>query len=63
MGSLDVIPHVPIDIPHADRGLEQGESSQLSIEEPPPASESQVSGTNFTIPFFLKKNSCGSMPY
>ncbi|KAH0693111.1 hypothetical protein KY285_020208 [Solanum tuberosum] len=36
VGSLVVVPHAPIDIPHEDRGPDQGESSQPSIEAPPP---------------------------
>uniref|UniRef100_M1DZ55 Putative plant transposon protein domain-containing protein n=1 Tax=Solanum tuberosum TaxID=4113 RepID=M1DZ55_SOLTU len=57
VGTLVVVPHVPIEIPHANRGPEQGESSQPSTEAPPPpASASQALGTFFTIPMlFLKK--------
>uniref|UniRef100_M1DJR3 Integrase core domain containing protein n=1 Tax=Solanum tuberosum TaxID=4113 RepID=M1DJR3_SOLTU len=57
VGTLDVVPPVPIDIPHADRGLEQGESSQPSTEAPPPpASASQAQCTFVTIPMlFLEK--------
>uniref|UniRef100_M1D9H8 Putative plant transposon protein domain-containing protein n=1 Tax=Solanum tuberosum TaxID=4113 RepID=M1D9H8_SOLTU len=36
MGTLVVVLHVQIDIPHADRGPEQWESSQPSTEAPPP---------------------------
>ncbi|KAH0681201.1 hypothetical protein KY284_022286 [Solanum tuberosum] len=36
VGSLIVVPHAPIDIPHEDRGPDQGESSQPSTEAPPP---------------------------
>uniref|UniRef100_M1DZX6 Putative plant transposon protein domain-containing protein n=1 Tax=Solanum tuberosum TaxID=4113 RepID=M1DZX6_SOLTU len=57
MGSLVVVPHVTIDIPHADKGPKQGESSQPSIEAPlPPASASQAPGNFVTIPtLFLEK--------
>uniref|UniRef100_M1DKB4 Putative plant transposon protein domain-containing protein n=1 Tax=Solanum tuberosum TaxID=4113 RepID=M1DKB4_SOLTU len=55
---LAVVPHVPIDIPPADRGPTQGDSSQPSSSDapPPPASTSQAPGTFVTIPmFFLEK--------
>uniref|UniRef100_M1DRY0 Putative plant transposon protein domain-containing protein n=1 Tax=Solanum tuberosum TaxID=4113 RepID=M1DRY0_SOLTU len=57
VGSLAVVPHVPLDIPHADRGPEHGESSQPSTEAPPPlASASQAPGTFVTISmFYLEK--------
>uniref|UniRef100_M1DR88 Putative plant transposon protein domain-containing protein n=1 Tax=Solanum tuberosum TaxID=4113 RepID=M1DR88_SOLTU len=57
MGTLVVVPHVPLDIPHADRGPEKGESSQPSTEAPPPlVSTSYPPGTYVTIPMiFLKK--------
>uniref|UniRef100_M1DTY9 Integrase core domain containing protein n=1 Tax=Solanum tuberosum TaxID=4113 RepID=M1DTY9_SOLTU len=38
VGSLAIVPHVPIDIPHANRGPEKRESSQPSTEAPPPPS-------------------------
>uniref|UniRef100_M1D9B6 Putative plant transposon protein domain-containing protein n=1 Tax=Solanum tuberosum TaxID=4113 RepID=M1D9B6_SOLTU len=57
IGTLAVIPHVPLEIPQASRDPEQGESSQSSTEAPPPpASASQTSGTFITIPMlFLEK--------
>uniref|UniRef100_M1DFB9 Integrase core domain containing protein n=1 Tax=Solanum tuberosum TaxID=4113 RepID=M1DFB9_SOLTU len=56
-GSLAVVSHVPIDISHADRGPEHGESSHPSTEAPPPpALASQALGTFVTIPtLFLEK--------
>ncbi|KAH0773545.1 hypothetical protein KY290_010682 [Solanum tuberosum] len=36
LGTVVVVPHIPIDIPHADRCPKQGESSQPSTEAPPP---------------------------
>uniref|UniRef100_M1DX99 Integrase core domain containing protein n=1 Tax=Solanum tuberosum TaxID=4113 RepID=M1DX99_SOLTU len=46
VGSLAVVPHVPIDIPDVNRGPEQGESSQPSTEAPlPSASISQAPNT------------------
>uniref|UniRef100_M1DGE7 Putative plant transposon protein domain-containing protein n=1 Tax=Solanum tuberosum TaxID=4113 RepID=M1DGE7_SOLTU len=36
MGTLVVVPHVPLEIPQADRGTEQEESSQPSKDAPPP---------------------------
>uniref|UniRef100_M1DJV8 Integrase core domain containing protein n=1 Tax=Solanum tuberosum TaxID=4113 RepID=M1DJV8_SOLTU len=43
VGLLAVVPYVPIDILYANRGLEQGESSQPSTgAPPPPASASQA---------------------
>ncbi|KAH0748018.1 hypothetical protein KY290_027250 [Solanum tuberosum] len=35
VGTLVVVPHVPLEIPQAGRGQEQGESSQPSTEAPP----------------------------
>uniref|UniRef100_M1DGK6 Integrase core domain containing protein n=1 Tax=Solanum tuberosum TaxID=4113 RepID=M1DGK6_SOLTU len=57
VGTLAVIPHVPLEIPQASRDPEQGESSQPSTKAPPPpASASQTSGTFITIPMlFLEK--------
>ncbi|KAH0682804.1 hypothetical protein KY285_020320 [Solanum tuberosum] len=55
VGTLAVVPHVPIDMPHVDRGLEQGESSQPSTKEPPPSSF-EASGTYVTISMlFIEK--------
>ncbi|KAH0748212.1 hypothetical protein KY290_027444 [Solanum tuberosum] len=46
VGTFVVVPYVPIDIPYADRGPEQGESSQPYTGEPPsPASASQAPST------------------
>uniref|UniRef100_M1DAG0 Integrase core domain containing protein n=1 Tax=Solanum tuberosum TaxID=4113 RepID=M1DAG0_SOLTU len=36
VGSLAVLPHIPSDIPYADRGPGQGKSSQPYTEAPPP---------------------------
>uniref|UniRef100_M1DLY3 Putative plant transposon protein domain-containing protein n=1 Tax=Solanum tuberosum TaxID=4113 RepID=M1DLY3_SOLTU len=57
VNTLVVVPHVPFDIPHTDRGPEHEESSQPSTEAPaPPASASQTPGTFVTIPMlFLEK--------
>uniref|UniRef100_M1DQL5 Putative plant transposon protein domain-containing protein n=1 Tax=Solanum tuberosum TaxID=4113 RepID=M1DQL5_SOLTU len=57
VGTLVVVPHVPLDIFQASRDPEQGESSQPSTEAPPPpASASQTPGTFITIPMlFLEK--------
>ncbi|KAH0698466.1 hypothetical protein KY284_012681 [Solanum tuberosum] len=44
LSTLAIVPHVQLDIPQADRGPEQGESSQPSTEAPPPpASAPQAS--------------------
>uniref|UniRef100_M1E0A1 Putative plant transposon protein domain-containing protein n=1 Tax=Solanum tuberosum TaxID=4113 RepID=M1E0A1_SOLTU len=54
VGSLVVVPHVPIDIPHADRGPDQRDSSQRSTEAPPPPTlASQAPATFVTIPMLL----------
>ncbi|KAH0748313.1 hypothetical protein KY290_027545 [Solanum tuberosum] len=42
VSTLVVVPHVPIDIPRADRGPEQRESSQLSTEAPPPPTSASL---------------------
>uniref|UniRef100_M1DMN1 Integrase core domain containing protein n=1 Tax=Solanum tuberosum TaxID=4113 RepID=M1DMN1_SOLTU len=57
VGTLVVVPHVPLDTSQVDRDPEQGESSQPSTEAPPPpASASQTPGTFVTIPMlFLEK--------
>ncbi|KAH0750769.1 hypothetical protein KY290_030001 [Solanum tuberosum] len=57
VGTLVVVPHVPLDTSQVDRDPEQGESSQPSTEAPPPpASASQTPGTFVTISMlFLEK--------
>uniref|UniRef100_M1DD22 Putative plant transposon protein domain-containing protein n=1 Tax=Solanum tuberosum TaxID=4113 RepID=M1DD22_SOLTU len=57
LSTLVIAPRVQLDIPQADRGPEQGESSQPSTEAPPPpASAPQAPGTFVTIPIlFLEK--------
>jgi len=54
MGTLVVVPHVPLEIPQADRGTEQEESSQPSKDAPPPpALAPQAPGTFVTIPMLF----------
>ncbi|KAH0632841.1 hypothetical protein KY284_035627 [Solanum tuberosum] len=51
VGILVGVPHISIDIPHVDRGPEQGESSQPSAWIPPSsAPASQATGTFVGIP-------------
>lgn len=42
VGTLSVVSHVPIDIPHAYRGQEQEEPSQPSTEASPPPPTSKL---------------------